>query len=158
MSPDQDRITDLLGEIESELLQRFYRYWNEKREGRRAPGRGDLDPAETGELLPNVFLVDVEGVPRRYRYRLVGTAFGRHYGEELTGRYVDDMDLGDFKLEALASLDSVADTWEPSYINGRFAKQDGRRLAFGRLALPLTSDGETIDMICGCTDFTYLNR
>ena len=148
----------MLEDLKSARLKRFYRYWDEKRHGRRAPGRRDIDPTEIADLLPNLFLLDVEDSPRRYRYRLVGTAFVHNYGEELTGRYVDDMDLGSFKDESLASLDHVVTGWVPSYIRGRFLKQDTRRLEFCRLALPLSSAGDRVDQIVGCMIFTVLER
>jgi hypothetical protein len=48
----------------------LYRYWRGKLEGRIAPARSDLDPADIPALLPYMMLV--EKVDDQFRYRLLG--------------------------------------------------------------------------------------
>src|SRR5258706_10751243 len=60
----------------------LYRYWLAKRAGRSMPARRDLDPCDIPKLLPYVMIVD--NVDDRLRWRLVGTAVAREAGRDLT--------------------------------------------------------------------------
>ena len=124
-------------------------YWNVKRRERIAPSRADIDPAEIPALLANLFLVDVEGDPPVFRIRLVGTAIVDRYGEEIRGRTLEELDLGD-------QLDSILDQYhqtvrhrEPTYCRHRFWRDSGGFINYERLLLPLSSDGERIDVLMG---------
>lgn len=58
----------------------------------RLPRIDEVSPRRIGTAaLPTVILVDVEGPPRRYRLRLVGTAITRMVGRDSTGRYFDEL-------------------------------------------------------------------
>ncbi len=60
------------------------------------------------EFLSNVFLIDVEEEPRRYRIRLMGTALVHWSGRDLTGCHVDEI-----TDQVLAALDELVMIWEP---------------------------------------------
>jgi hypothetical protein len=64
----------------------LYRYWLAKRAGCRMPARRDLDPCDIPKLLPYVMIV--EKVDDRFRWRLVGTAVAQEAGRDLTGSIV----------------------------------------------------------------------
>jgi hypothetical protein len=79
------------------------------------PSRADMDPVELPRaLLPNLFLVDVEESPRRFRYRLVGTELTAIMRRELTGRYIDEMPLL-FRKFALPAYAEVMERAGPIY-------------------------------------------
>jgi hypothetical protein len=62
---------------ENAAFLEFYEYWLGKGRGagKAMPARADIDPLDIPALLANVFLIDVvPGNPRRFRFRLVGTA------------------------------------------------------------------------------------
>ena len=145
-------------EIESQVLRDIYHYWERKRDGRKLPSRGDIDPVEIGCLLPNIFLVDVEDRTRRLKIRLMGTEFAEQYGEDITGRYLDEMDFGDAKDFILASYEQVLSTREPVRTVGQYTKADGRLMRFERIALPLSSDGADVTMILGGISQRNMNR
>ena len=77
--------------IEQPLLQRLFLYWSGKKAGRDLPSRQDIDPVEIGpEILPHIMLTDIleDG---RLRYRLAGTAVEAVTGQNLSGRYLDEL-------------------------------------------------------------------
>jgi hypothetical protein len=96
------------------------------------------------EFLSNVFLIDVEEEPRRYRVRLMGTALDHWYGRDLTGCHVDEI-----TDQVLAALDELVMTWEPWLVSGEYVKKSDRAIVYELLALPLSSDGATVNMILG---------
>lgn len=148
----------------SPLVASFYRLWDSKRHGRRMPARGDFDPLEMKEWLPGIVLVDVERNPdvahaaddvsaadwgRAYRltYRLVGTRSVELKQRDVTGQTVQEGYHG-------SSLDEILENYR-QVIDGRCALYDwevavsqSRHLEDNEtLMLPLSNDGETVNMI-----------
>ena len=71
-------------DLADEILQ-LHAYWHSRCKGEAIPDRSDLDPlVEIPRLLSNVWLLDVEDSPRRYRYRLLGSSL--HKGGPRTKR------------------------------------------------------------------------
>ncbi len=128
-------------------LKQLYGYWAEKRGDRDMPSRGDLDPVEMAAFIQFVVLLDVEEAPRRYRFRVIGTGIVDGFGEDRTGGYFDEVDLGDVADEASRGLDEVVETRSPRYLTGEFVKKNGRHIRFERISLPLSSNGTDVDMI-----------
>lgn len=136
-------------EPKHEPLRRLLAYWRAKKGDRPVPTRADIDPAEIKPLLPHVGLVDVERAPLRFRYRLAGTEIARGYGLELTGRYLDEMDLDDHQRQIVEEYTRAAETGEPSCSIMEYSRKDGRHIRYERMVLPLSSDGKAIDMLIG---------
>ena len=98
----------MLDRVESNTLRQLFLYWDEKRGQRRAPPRDEIDPAGMFGFLPNVFLIDVEAEPRRYRVRLMGTILVNWYGQDVTGRYIDEI-----TDQVLGALGELVTSWRP---------------------------------------------
>lgn len=102
-------------------------------------------------------MVDVENRPRRFRFRLVGTAIVDSFGLDTTGRYLEEVGFSDRAPSVQAHYGAVAATAEPSCHQVHFTRGSGRFLAYERLILPLASDGKSVDMLLGgiCFDEAY---
>lgn len=131
------------------VLEAAHDYWLEKRGSRIAPSRSDIRPEEMRKFLPYVMLLDVIGAPPRFRYRLVGTAFAAEYGQEITGRFVDEIDLSDQKECVLADYAEVVRSGAPSFRRWEYTKSDGRYVEVERVVLPLSGDGRAVNMLLG---------
>ncbi len=134
----------MLDRIQSNILKKLFWYWDEKRGQRAAPSRNDIDPAQMVAFLPILFLLDVEDEPRRYRVRLMGTELVRWAGEDLTDRHVDQI-----TSHVPAALDQLVMIWEPWLVTGKYENKTGRLRHYQLLALTLSSDGATVNMIFG---------
>ncbi len=143
----------MLDRIQSNILRQLFQYWDEKRGHRPAPSRNDIDPAQMVEFLPNVFLIDVEEEPRRYRIRLMGTALVHWSGRDLTGCHVDEI-----TDQVLGALDELVMMWEPWLVTGEYEKKTDRVMLYELLALPLSSDGATVNMLLGGITQVPLNK
>ncbi|MGE5147400.1 MAG: PAS domain-containing protein [Candidatus Eiseniibacteriota bacterium] len=128
-------------------LNRVYAYWLDKKGQRRAPARADLDPIEIPALMPHLLLLDVESSPRRFRFRLVGTAIVNGLGRDLTGRYLDELKMNKVQRAMFAEYQRVADTAEAACTTWEYTRDDGRHVRLERLVLPLSGDGSVIDML-----------
>jgi hypothetical protein len=132
-----------------EVLKRLLAYWIEKRGDRRAPARAGIDPLEIAPLLPYVMLIDVEHAPLRFRYRLVGTEVVKNIGADMTGRYLDEFVRLGRDAPMMADYARVATWGAPVCAIWEYSRGDGRHVRYERLALPLSRDGATVDMLFG---------
>lgn len=137
-----------------EPLRKLLAYWRAKKGDRPAPLRADIDPAEIKSLLPHLGIVDVErgdveNGSLRFRYRLAGTEITKAYRLELTGRYLDELDLNNHQDDITAEYARAAETGEPSCSILEYTRKDGRHIRYERLVLPMSADGRIIDMLIG---------
>jgi hypothetical protein len=130
-------------------LRRLCQYWLEKKAERLAPPRQDIDLSHLGDLLPHVFLLEVEYRPLRFRFRLVGAEIVERFGGDVTGRYIDEIEFSYRAPSVAAYYAAVVTTREPSCHNVHYTTGSGRHLVYERVILPLSSDGETVDMLLG---------
>jgi len=134
-------------DISNPKLWRLYEYWSQRRGDRKWPARADLDPVDMSFVLGNVILVEVlPGAPSRYRIRLHGSTLAHRVGYDLTGKMLDDMPVPEFRDLSRRSFDKVVGTGEPLHvINNRMV--DDRMQQYESILMPLSSDGDRVDML-----------
>lgn len=140
-------------------LVELYRYWQARRGPRFAPRRVDIDPTDIPRLLPHLLLVDISA-DGRPRFRLVGTEVERHFGCCMTGRHIDELMRGEYLTFIEGLYRTILEDRIPVYSENSYhgdatgfdAAPDLFRTA--RLMLPLSEDGEQVDMVLAGQVFT----
>lgn len=136
----------------NEGMNRIFDYWKSRHRKGRLPRREDIEPGDLSDLLPHIFLVDVEEDPRRYRVRLAGSEVVACFGTDMTGKTVDEYDLADERGSILQQYDLAVETREPCYHRHEFwTAAYEHHLNYERLLLPLSSNGKQVDKLLGCT-------
>jgi hypothetical protein len=124
-------------------------YWNKKRGERFAPPRSAIDPSDFMDALPRVKLVDVLRAGNGdldFRFRLAGTWIGNVLGTELTR--LRPLDLQPPQFGALVHAHYVQCVDERRPLLHKVEIDSVRRIHnYARLLLPLSSDGEQVDML-----------
>lgn len=138
---------DSLDRMTRPELQDLFAYWQSRRNGRSMPSRADIDPLDIPRLLPFVVLVDVLENPRDYRYRLVGTDVAQSTGLDFTGTLLSESTPAKVFDRIFADYDHVVDERRPVYSEDRVAWQQRDYLRYKRIALPLSDDGEQVNML-----------
>lgn len=134
-------------------LLALFEYWLSRRSGRRWPRRADIDPLDIPQLLPGVVLLDVVGAPPRFRKRLVGSTIVQKEGLDTTGRWLDDCVNPLVRDEILRQHLEAVEAPEGCCYTVEFAGDDGKLYSYQRLLLPLSGDGERVDMLFGGARF-----
>ena len=134
-------------QIQSEKLAALYDYWAGESANGRLMALRDIDPAKICKSLPNTVLLDVVANPRRFHCRFAGTAIDGKNGKFLTDTYIGDVETGGLGSEAVAVMENVVDEQSPAHLNGEFMRPDDTIDRYERIALPLSSDGTTVDAI-----------
>jgi hypothetical protein len=137
-------------------LRRLYDHWLSLRPAAGGlPGRQHMDPAAIRDLLPWIWMVDVERNPLRFRYRLLGTEQVHAMERDFTGRFLDE-----------AHPSFVASVSYPQYVAAAEHADIGYRrgppvfhltkdyVAIERLLLPLAKDGATVDVLLAITIYS----
>jgi hypothetical protein len=157
MVPMNEKLEDIRAteiESDSELARypdlAFARdYWARKRGHRFAPARADIDPLEITAILPRIMLADVEQDSEGrtgFRYRLSGTGIGEIHGVELTGRRPGDLRPAPYgRLVETHYREAVGRRSPLAHIIALQTNTKSR--SYARIILPLSADGETVDML-----------
>jgi hypothetical protein len=123
----------------------LYRYWLAERRFRSMPARSDINPADIPALLP--YLIIVDKIDDRLRYRLVGTAAVQEIGRDPTGSIVgSNASTPESAAAARAIHERVFTTAHPVFATGEFKVTSGAIINMSLLTLPLSDDGRDVNM------------
>lgn len=127
--------------------RQLYDYWLERAGTRAMPDRRDIAPAHFPRLLPFISLIEVEASNRRYRVRLAGTRLRDIFDREITGLYLEDLDLGASRDYWQAAYSRIVEDGKPAQgvIRGPCLHQE--HLVQFWLRLPLSANGRKASMI-----------
>jgi hypothetical protein len=135
-------------DIRSARLVRLYDYWNAKRRHRCCPSRGDIDPTEMSFVLGYIDLIDVgAGDSPIFRFRLSGSKIDEEEGFSMKGKTLEDFPLPKHRENIRAAYLRVVHGRAPDYEEIE-RPDEGRIVRYARLILPLSGDGETVNMLC----------
>lgn len=137
-----------------EKIRQIVTYWLSIHPADGLPGRQHLDPLDIPQLLPNVRLQDVVGVPPRIRMRLMGTRVVEFFGKDHTGKWLDDVSEDFANSGTYRDFLDVVREKQPSWRQGRARLvYEKDFVTLERVHLPLARDGTTVDMVLTCMVF-----
>lgn len=150
--PTEDTIYDGVESVHSPLIREMLAYWQGKAVGGRLPKPSGIDPTEIPKLIPSLVICDLEEAPFRVRIRLAGTRQVEVIGREVTGRYVDEMDLpeGPFIHRIFTrARDTAAPVF--GFYYWTFREDTPGASEFG--LFPLSEDGRRVHRVIGIDEF-----
>ncbi len=137
----------LISDITSKHQINFFNYWHKLREDRSMPSRADLNPADIVKILP--FIMLFEKKDSDFKVRLTGTRCASVYGE-LTGKTLKEMQCGH---EINGKLKWCINHKQPFYQIEPLDSIQKKHLVSSALAMPLSNDGQDVNMIIVIHDF-----
>lgn len=84
-------IWESISQSASEKVRDLHEWWTKNRGACGIPDRSAFDPTCFTRLLPNMLIAEVEQLPFRIRYRLIGTKVADVLNLDFTGRYLDEL-------------------------------------------------------------------
>jgi hypothetical protein len=135
-------------------IRGFYEYWDSKRGTRAMPSRADIDPSEIVPYLPSLLMVDVLSADRlELRYRLAGTLETEARGYDPTGRSVSAHFQGTSSIDVLENYRLVISRRKPVFDTACVPTKQQRLIEKGTILLPLSDDGEKVNIVIVYTAF-----
>lgn len=124
-------------------------YWRSIHPPGRLPGRQHLNPMDIPQLLPSIWLLDVQHSPFRLRFRLVGTTIEEVRGQFLTGKWIDETSPEIKDMDAYyRRYRDVVESRHPSWRRGLSQMQHLRDIEdLENILLPLATDGTNVDVL-----------
>lgn len=140
------------------VLLKGFDYWAAKKGDRPMPARADIDPLEIVSILPNVVLMDVlrdtrPGWPLDFRYRVMGTTVDSHMSRRFTGVAMSEVPHQQPDSQLFRNFARVVETQQPQFNRVPYVGPHKDFLSVVDLVMPLSSDGETVDMLMSLVDF-----
>lgn len=136
------------------VLKELYEYWDTVRGSRPMPSRADIDPGAIRRLLPHIIMYTVAA---DYAIRLVGGEIVRFTGRNATGHPAASTMSPRSAETMIKILDAVAKERAPKFRAGKTHWQSDKTYHdFEACFLPLSTDGETVDIILGGIRFPML--
>jgi hypothetical protein len=136
-------------EIRDPRLLGLFRYWRGKCHDRIMPARRDIDPIEMKRWLGNLLLVEFPADPMQYRVRLDGVNIVQFYGNSREGKGLEVMTSEKERRIVLPQYLVVLEHKQPAYYESEFVTSEGVPTSQRKLLLPLSEDGERVNMILG---------
>lgn len=135
-------LTDLRG---ARLVQ-AYDYWCARRGARRFPARGDIAPEDMRSFLAQVLLIDVSHEPLDFVYRVFGSGIAAAHGADLTSKSVAAIRPPEFAMVIREQYEEVIARRVPVLHQVVYSPRR-HHIDYLRITMPLSTDGETIDML-----------
>jgi len=132
---------------EHPTLRELHAYWLAKRGQRIAPPKSAINPSDLKNLLSHIGLVDVVGTPPQYHIRLFGTSLVKAFGEDITGKNRDDLDLSGVSQHIRVFMERAANECRPQSFRAQYTKTTGRYLKYEQINLPLSDDGKAVNRL-----------
>lgn len=139
-------------------LGRLFAYWERKAGDAAMPVPGAIDPIEIPDLLPQLYLLDVErgaddaAVPD-FRFRLAGTGVRELFDREITGRRIADvLPEPDLLENAQRSYGTILRDGAPWLTDILYELEWGEPFRYRRLSLPLGPGDGRVTRILGAFD------
>jgi hypothetical protein len=126
--------------------QELYGYWRWLCQGRAAPERNDIDPAEIRGVLADTFMLEIEGTrptERSFPVRLSGTRINALFGEEIKGGSLLSLWRPEDRTDLADLIDSVLDDTQPAVAGSLAAPTGHAPLSLELILLPLRHKGRT---------------
>jgi hypothetical protein len=152
-SVDNPTEAGFAAELHDPDLRALYRYWDGLRLGRLMPRRSDLDPTEIPKLLPHTFMYNV--LPTgNFTIRLSGEEVRRLSGQNTTGLPAGSTLTPRGAAMIVKILARVRKERAPKFRAGKAYWQPNYPYRnFEACFLPLSSDGDAVDVILGGLKF-----
>ena len=125
-----------------------FSYWNERRGGRPAPARADIDPVGIRHALGDTFLLSADFVDQ-LRFRLAGTRICALFGREIKGEILSDL-WSEKSRQAMQDILSIVTDETSGAVTGLTGRaEDGATLDLEMLLLPLARSGHARTGVLG---------
>lgn len=135
--------------IRDARLRGLFHYWHGKCQGRAMPARSDIDPIEMRQWLGNLLLVDFPPDPMQYRIRLDGVNLVQFYNSSREGKGVEVITSEEERRIVLPQYMTVLENKQPAYYESEFVTSEGIVTSQRKLLLPLSEDGQRVNMVLG---------
>ena len=154
--PDGTARTEITEEMpqgmERRLVLRVLAHWRKLCDDREYPSFFDLDPSAIPDMWKNCFVLEIFEDEAEPRFRAMGEALAAHVDHSLIDQPISTAPEKSLPGVAVSFLDEVLTKGVPISRGDEFFKDDGTRVLFRSIILPMSDDGDSINGILGAVN------
>jgi hypothetical protein len=125
-------------------------YWKSLPFEQDLPFKSSLDPLDIPtNILPHIFLVELNYNPFSACIRLQGTYLNSSLGQHYTGKLIDKTTFGDYAIEILALYEQSAERRTPYISREEISSSDNTSMFVEAIHLPLIDEQGMVKYILG---------
>ncbi len=135
--------------MERRLVLRLLGYWRDIRGDEGYPTFAEVDPAAISDIWPHCFVLETAGAENDPVFRAVGHEIAKCFPGAIVGCRVSEITKPSLFAVAIDYLDQVLAKGAPISHGGEFHQDDGTKILYRSIVLPMSDDGETISgLLC----------
>ncbi|MBO6520000.1 MAG: hypothetical protein JJ900_03825 [Rhodospirillales bacterium] len=146
--------------LHSEPVRAFWVHMKKLMRPRGVVEAADFDLMAIHRLAPNIMICDVDVESCRSRLRFVGTNVVEVFGEEPTGRYLDEINVGPYRSQQLAAFNLAVASAMPQWTRVNVVRQrehpfdkiKGKGVSYERLIVPMAGKAGNIRQLASILD------
>ena len=147
-----------LHRVERRLVLRLLAHWRTLCDDREYPSFFDLDPTAIPDMWANCFVLEIFDDGNEPRYRAMGEALAAHVDFSLIDRPISMIPEKSLPGVAISFLEEMLRKGVPISRGDEYFKDDGTRVLFRSILLPMSDDGDTINGILGAVNCREVNE
>ncbi|MDX3926982.1 MAG: PAS domain-containing protein [Shinella sp.] len=134
--------------MQTKTAREIHGYWNRLRAARPVPERCDIEPAEIGPILPDLFMLEHDA-PAGLRFRLAGTRLCTRFDRELKGHDFAEIWSEETRSRIALTGETVIARQTPAVLLAAGYTARRERVLAEVVLLPLRSETGAVDRIIG---------
>lgn len=138
--------------MERRLVLRLLNHWRTLCDDRDYPSFFDLDPAAIPDMWKNCFVLEIFEDGDEPLFRAVGEAVASHVDFSLVDQPISVTPEKSLPGVAISFLAEVLRKGVPISRGDEYFKDDGTRVLYRSILLPMSDDGETINGVLGAVN------
>ena len=154
--PDGTERTEITEEMpqgmERRLVLRLMAHWRKLCGDREYPSFFDVDPMAIPDMWENSFVLEIFEDGSEPRYRAMGDVLAAYVDFSLIDRPISAAPGKSLPGEAISFLEEVLRKGVPISRGDEFLKDDGTKVLYRSILLPMSDDGDTITGILGAVN------
>ena len=138
--------------IERRMVYRLLSYWRALTIGDEIPSLDDVKAEDIPDIWPDCYVLDPVGHQHDPVFRFVGTELASHVNVDLVGRHVSNVPENTLVQMAIRYVPEVLRKGVPISRGGEFLRDDGSRVLYRSIVLPMSEEGSALRFLLGAAN------
>ncbi len=150
--PAGDQSPDQPQGMERRMAHRLLVRWRDAQENDGIPSLDALFHMDLKEMLPNIYVLKTPAPGEDPEFVQVGGAFDEEGGNGLVGATTRAVDDATLLGQAMRYYKKILGKKVPITLGGEFTKADGTKILYRSIIVPLSDDGNSVNLLLGAAN------
>ncbi len=138
--------------MERRMAHRLLVRWRAAQEDDGIPSLDALFHMDLKEMLPNIYVLKTPAPGEDPEFVQVGGAFNEEGGDGLIGATAAAVDDATLLGKAMRYYKKILSKKVPITLGGEFVKADGTKILYRSIIVPLSDDGNSVNLLLGAAN------